>query len=100
MGSSYPIPVYLAQVTIEAQVVEEDVDTRVPTIELAHLDQLRHELVRRRQNDFSSYLDISFSDVNELQTDICQTCPMKPSESEKEKLLNKPNELCVFIKLF
>ena len=48
--SSYPIPVYFAQVTIEAQVVEEeDVDTRVPTIELAHLDQLRHELVRRRQ---------------------------------------------------
>ena len=80
--------------------VEEDVDKRVPTIELAHLDQLRHELVRRRQNDFSSYSNISFSDVNELKTEICQTCPMKPSESEKEKLFNKPNELCDFIKPF
>ena len=33
---------YLTQVTIEAQVEEEDLRSRVPTNEIAYLDQLEH----------------------------------------------------------
>ena len=43
---------YLTQVTIEAQVEEEDLESRVPTNEIAHIDQLDHldqDLVKKEE---------------------------------------------------